>query len=214
MKTIKKRVGNFNSGTRRLRSRLRSRLKYFRKKKSRKIYIPKNTEVPPKEESNSQNTIVKESISKKTPPTRIRPKKITPKKYKPIPEVKVEIIGEDGKPISTSQNCIPITKEDKKILDKGVALTEILNEVANKKKETLILKDILSIDLDSIAKSDNHFILLNIIIEILKKQLGFPLRGFVPCSNILKLKYKSLNDKNLIEILQNLKEEIKTIKTE
>lgn len=209
MKTRKKREGNFNSGTRRLRSRLRSRLKYFIKKKSRKIYIPKNTEVPPKEESNSQNTIVKESISKKTPP-----KKITSKKYKPIPEVKVEIIGEDGKPISTSQNCIPITKENKKILDKGVALTEILNEVANKKKETLILKEILSIDLDSIAKSNNHFILLNIIIEILKKQLGFPLRGFVPCSNNLKLKYKSLNDENLIEILQYLKEEIKTIKTE
>jgi hypothetical protein len=207
MKTRKKRGGNFNSGTRRLRSRLRSKLKYFRKKKSRKIYIPKNTEVPPKEEANSQS-------SKKTPPTRITPKKITPKKYKPIQVVEVEVIGENGKPISMPQNCISITKEEKKILDKGVALTEILNEVADKKKETLILKDILSIDLDSITKNDNHFILLNIIIEILKKHLGFPLRGFVPCSNNLKLKYKSLNDKNLIEILQNLKEEIKTIKTE
>jgi hypothetical protein len=48
------------------------------------------------------------------------------------------------------------------------------------------------------------------IIDLLKKHLGFPLRGFVPCSNKLKEQYKSLNDKNLKEILQNLKEEIKT----
>ena len=80
-----------------------------------------------------------------------------------------------------------------------------------KKKETSILKDVLSIDLENIEKNDNDFILLNMIIDILKKKLGPILRGFVPSSSKLKEQYKSLNDKNLIEILQNLKEEIKTV---
>lgn len=208
MKTRKKKGGIFNSGTRRLRSRLRSRLKNLRKKKSRRISIP-NGEVPPKEKTDSQSSRLKEPTSKKTTQKRITPKKS--KLYKPIPEVEVEVIGEDGKPIFTPQSCIPITKEYKKTLDKGVALTEILNEIANKKKETSILKDVLSIDLENIKKNDNDFILLIMIIDILKKQLGFPLRGFVPCSSKLKEQYKSLNDKNLIEILQNLKEEIKTV---
>ena len=179
-----------------------------RKKKSRKISIPKNREVPPKEEANSQSSQPEEPTSKKTTQKRITPKKS--KLYKPIQVVEVEVIGEDGKAISTPQSCIPITKEYKKTLDKGVALTEILNEIANKKKETSILKDVLSIDLENIEKNNNDFRLLNMIIDILKKQLGFPLRGFVPCSSKLKEQYKSLNDKNLIEILQNLKEEIKT----
>jgi len=207
MKTRKKRGGIFNYGTRRLRSRLRNRLTNLRKKKSRNIYISNNREVPPKEEANSQSSRLKEPTSKKTPQKRITPKKS--KLYKPIQVVEVEVIGKDGKPISMSQNCISITKEDKKTLDKGVALTEILYEVVNMKKETSILKELLSLDLKNIEKNDNSFILLNMIIEILKKQLGFALRGFVPCSSKLKEQYKSLNDNNLKKILQNLKEEIK-----
>lgn len=42
-----------------------------------------------------------------------------------------------------------------------------------KKKETSILKDVLSIDLENIKKNNNDFRLLNMIIDILKKTTWF-----------------------------------------
>lgn len=206
MKTRKKKGGIFNYGTHRLRSRLRSRLKNLRKKKSRKISIPKNREVSPKKEANSQSSQPEKPRSKKTPPKRITPKKS--ELYKPIQVVEVEVIGEDGKPISMSQNCISITKEYKK----ESALLEILYEVVEKNKDKKILQDILDIkldiNLDDNTKNHSNFILLTRIIEILKKQLGF-LGRFIYSVEDLKKKYNSLNDNNLKKILQNLKEEIK-----
>jgi hypothetical protein len=204
MKTRKKKGGIFNSGTRRLRSRLKSRLKNLRKKKSRNIYIPNYREVPPKEEANSQSSRPKRSQSKISPPKKI-PLHL-------MSEVKVDVIGEDGKPISTSQNCIPITKDDKKILNKGKEIAEILNEIVIKKQNTIILKDILDIDLAKFKKNPDDFRILNEIIVILNYRLGFVLRKFVPCQKKLINDYKSLNDKNLKAILENLNEEIETIK--
>lgn len=209
MKTRKKKGGIFNSGTRRLRNRLRSRLKNLRKKKSRKIYIPKNREVPPKKETNSQISRLKEPTSKKTTQNRITQQRIP---LHLMSEVEVKIIGEDGNPISMPQNCIPITKEDKKSLDKGKEIAEILNEIVIKKQNTIILKDILDIDLANFEENPDDFRILNEIIVILNYRLGFVLRKFVPCQKKLINDYKSLNDKNLKAILQNLKEEIETIK--
>ena len=202
MKTRKKKGGIFNSGTRRLRSRLKSRLKNLRKKKSRNI---SNTrEVPPKEEANSQSSRPKRLQSKISPPKKI-PLHL-------MSEVNVDVIGEDGKPISTSQNCIPITKDDKKILNKGKEIAEILNEIVIKKQNTIILKDILDINLAKFKEKPDDFRILNEIIVILNYRLGFVLRKFVPCQKKLINDYKSLNDKNLKAILENLNKEIETIK--
>ena len=204
MKTRKKKGGILNSGTRRLRNRLRSRLTNLRKKKSKNIYIPNYREVPPKEEANSQSSRPKRLQSKISPPQKI-PLHL-------MSEVNVDVIGEDGKPISTSQNCIPITKDDKKILNKGKEIAEILNEIVIKKQNTIILKDILDIDLTKFKKNPDDFRILNKIIVILNHHLGFVLRKFVPCQKKLINDYKSLNDKNLKAILENLNEEIETIK--
>jgi len=127
-------------------------------------------------------------------------------------EVNVDVIGEDGKPISTSQNCIPITKDDKKILNKGKEIAEILNEIVIKKQNTIILKDILDINLAKFKEKPDDFRILNEIIVILNYRLGFVLRKFVPCQKKLINDYKSLNDKNLKAILENLNKEIETIK--
>ena len=202
MKTRKKKGGIFNYGTRRLRSRLRNRLTNLRKKKSRNI---SNTrEVPPKEEANSQSSRPKRLQSKISPPKKI-PLHL-------MSEVNVDVIGEDGKPISTSQNCIPITKDDKKILNKGKEIAEILNEIVIKKQNTIILKDILDINLAKFKEKPDDFRILNEIIVILNYRLGFVLRKFVPCQKKLINDYKSLNDKNLKAILENLNKEIETIK--
>jgi hypothetical protein len=121
-------------------------------------------------------------------------------------EVEVTLLNEKGKPISMSETCKPIKNEDKK----GVALLEILNDIAIKKKDTSILKDILAIELDFPDGRNGGFFLLTEIISILKKNLGFALGRMIYSAECLKQNYQSLNDNNLKTILQNLKTEIGT----
>lgn len=199
MKTRKKEGGNFNSGTRRLRNSLRirnrlpSRLKKLIKKKSRKKSA---SEQPPTSEQPSKLEQARTSQQS--------PKQTT---YTRIPVKYISILNEDG-------NCIEPSPKDKEILNKGIEIAEILTEIVNKKRKTTILKDILDIDLKGIKRSTGDFIILNKILEILKRHLNFALRRFVPCGETLKKDYISLNDKNLKAILENLKKEIKNLKTE
>ncbi len=196
-------------------TRIRSKLKKLVKRRSKKKRKEKLNilEVAPQEVARPRvatQEVASPGVATPGVATQeVREKKTSPKKsksFKPIQEVEVTLLNEKGKPISMSETCKPIKNEDKK----GVALLEILNDIAIKKKDTSILKDILAINLDFSHGKKGGFFLLTEIINILKKNLGFALGRMIYSADCLKQNYQSLNDNNLKTILQNLKTEIGT----
>jgi hypothetical protein len=191
------------------RNRIRSKLKKFRERRSKKKRKEKLNIVEVAPGAATQEVATPGVATPGVATPGVREKKTSPKKsksFKPIQEVEVTLLNEKGKPISMSETCKPIKNEDKK----GVALLEILNDIAIKKKDTSILKDILAIELDFPDGRNGGFFLLTEIISILKKNLGFALGRMIYSAECLKQNYQSLNDNNLKTILQNLKTEIGT----